>query len=104
MAGHSHWAGIKHKKGRQDKLRSKIFSKISKEITVAAKQGSKDPETFRHPDKTQIQRDSDPSRAKKRFSSEPPLPSVHLRDFSFDLGWSGNVPSDSFVPQNDFLG
>ena len=43
MAGHSHWAGIKHKKGRQDKLRSKIFSKISREITVAAKLGSKDP-------------------------------------------------------------
>ena len=43
MAGHSHWAGIKHKKGRQDKLRSKIFSKISREITVAAKIGSKDP-------------------------------------------------------------
>ena len=45
MAGHSHWAGIKHKKGRQDKLRSKIFSKISREITVAAKNGSKDPDT-----------------------------------------------------------
>ena len=45
MAGHSHWAGIKHKKGRQDKLRSKIFSKISREITVAAKLGSKDPDT-----------------------------------------------------------
>ena len=45
MAGHSHWAGIKHKKGRQDKLRSKIFSKISREITVAAKLGSKDPVT-----------------------------------------------------------
>ena len=45
MAGHSHWAGIKHKKGRQDKLRSKIFSKISREITVAAKLGSKDPES-----------------------------------------------------------
>ena len=45
MAGHSHWAGIKHKKGRQDKLRSKIFSKISREITVAAKVGSKDPGT-----------------------------------------------------------
>ncbi len=45
MAGHSHWAGIKHKKGRQDKLRSKIFSKISREITVAAKIGSKDPST-----------------------------------------------------------
>jgi len=44
MAGHSHWAGIKHKKGRVDKLRSKIFSKLSKEITVAAKLGSKDPE------------------------------------------------------------
>ena len=45
MAGHSHWAGIKHKKGRADKQRSKIFSKISKEITVAAKLGSKDPDT-----------------------------------------------------------
>ena len=42
MAGHSHWAGIKHKKGRADKLRSKIFSKLSKEITVAAKLGSKE--------------------------------------------------------------
>ena len=42
MAGHSHWAGMKHKKGRADKLRSKIFSKLSKEITVAAKLGSKD--------------------------------------------------------------
>ena len=45
MAGHSHWAGIKHKKGRQDKIRSKIFSKISREIMVAAKIGSKDPDT-----------------------------------------------------------
>ena len=43
MAGHSHWAGIKHKKGKADKLRSKIFSKLSKEITVAAKLGDKDP-------------------------------------------------------------
>ena len=42
MAGHSHWAGIKHRKGRADKLRSKVFSKLSKEITVAAKLGSKD--------------------------------------------------------------
>ena len=45
MAGHSHWAGIKHKKSRQDSLRSKIFSKISREITVAAKLGSKDPQS-----------------------------------------------------------
>ena len=44
MAGHSHWAGIKYKKGRADKQRSKIFSKISKEITVAAKLGDKDPD------------------------------------------------------------
>ena len=44
MAGHSHWAGIKYKKGKADKQRSKIFSKISKEITVAAKLGDKDPD------------------------------------------------------------
>jgi len=44
MAGHSHWAGIKHKKGKADKQRSKIFSKLSKEITVAAKLGEKDPD------------------------------------------------------------
>ncbi len=43
MAGHSHWAGIKHKKDRADKQRSKIFSKLSREITVAAKLGDKDP-------------------------------------------------------------
>ena len=43
MAGHSHWAGIKHKKGRADNIRSKIFSKLSREITVAAKLGDKDP-------------------------------------------------------------
>ena len=42
MAGHSHWAGIKHRKGRADEKRAKIFSKLSKEITVAAKLGSKD--------------------------------------------------------------
>ena len=44
MAGHSHWAGIKYKKGRADKERSKIFSKLSREITVAAKLGDKDPD------------------------------------------------------------
>ena len=44
MAGHSHWAGIKHKKGKADKHRSKIFSKLSKEITVAAKLGDKNPD------------------------------------------------------------
>ena len=44
MAGHSHWAGIKHKKGRADKERSKVFSKLSREITVAAKLGDKEPD------------------------------------------------------------
>ena len=44
MAGHSHWAGIKHKKGRADKLRSNLFSKLTREITVAAKLGDKDPD------------------------------------------------------------
>ena len=44
MAGHSHWAGIKHKKERADKFRSKMFSKLSREITVAAKLGDKDPD------------------------------------------------------------
>tara|TARA_B100001250_G_scaffold62945_1_gene49407 strand:+ start:2160 stop:2882 length:723 start_codon:yes stop_codon:yes gene_type:complete len=44
MAGHSHWAGIKHKKGKADKQRSKIFSKLSREITIAAKLGDKNPD------------------------------------------------------------
>ena len=44
MAGHSKWANIQHRKGRQDAVRSKLFSKLSKEITVAAKMGDPDPE------------------------------------------------------------
>ena len=44
MAGHSKWANIQHRKGRQDKLRAKVFSKLSKEITIAAKMGDPDPE------------------------------------------------------------
>jgi YebC/PmpR family DNA-binding regulatory protein len=43
MSGHSKWASIKHSKGKADKQRSKVFSKISKEISVAAKLGDKDP-------------------------------------------------------------
>lgn len=45
MAGHSKWANIKHRKGAQDAKRGKIFTKLIKEITVAAKIGSPDPET-----------------------------------------------------------
>ena len=44
MAGHSKWANIQHRKNRQDSVRSKLFSKLSKEITVAAKMGDPDPD------------------------------------------------------------
>ena len=44
MAGHSKWANIQHRKGRQDAARSKLFSKLSKEITVAARMGDPDPD------------------------------------------------------------
>ncbi len=44
MAGHSQFKNIMHRKGRQDKVRSKLFSKLSKEITVAAKSGGPDPD------------------------------------------------------------
>ena len=42
MAGHSKWANIQHRKGRQDEKRGKIFSRLAKEITVAAKMGGGD--------------------------------------------------------------
>jgi len=44
MAGHSKWANIQHRKGRQDKARSKLFSKLAKDITIAAKMGGPDPD------------------------------------------------------------
>ncbi|MCP5081574.1 MAG: YebC/PmpR family DNA-binding transcriptional regulator [Alphaproteobacteria bacterium] len=44
MAGHSQFKNIMHRKGRQDKVRAKLFSKLSKEITVAAKSGGPDPD------------------------------------------------------------
>jgi YebC/PmpR family DNA-binding regulatory protein len=44
MAGHSKWANIQHRKGKQDAVRAKLFSKLSKEITVAAKMGDPDPD------------------------------------------------------------
>ena len=43
MAGHSKWANIQHRKGRQDAARSKLFSKLSREVTVAAMIGDPDP-------------------------------------------------------------
>ena len=44
MAGHSQFKNIMYRKGAQDKKRSKIFSKLAKEITVAAKMGMPDPD------------------------------------------------------------
>jgi YebC/PmpR family DNA-binding regulatory protein len=44
MAGHSKWANIQHRKGKQEAIRSKMFSKLAKEITVAAKMGDPDPD------------------------------------------------------------
>ena len=44
MAGHSKWANIKHKKERQDAKKGKVFTKIIKELTVAAREGGADPE------------------------------------------------------------
>lgn len=44
MSGHSHWSSIKHQKGAADAKRGKIFSKVSRQIIIAAKEGDKDPE------------------------------------------------------------
>jgi YebC/PmpR family DNA-binding regulatory protein len=44
MAGHSKWANIQHRKGRQDAKRGKIFTRLIKEITVAARMGGGDPD------------------------------------------------------------
>jgi len=44
MAGHSKWANIKHKKGRQDAKRGKMFTRLGKEITISAREGGGDPE------------------------------------------------------------
>lgn len=45
MAGHSKWHNIRHRKERMDKIRGKLFSKLSKEIMIAAKEGGPNPET-----------------------------------------------------------
>ncbi|MDX1496529.1 MAG: YebC/PmpR family DNA-binding transcriptional regulator, partial [Salinisphaeraceae bacterium] len=45
MAGHSKWANIQHRKGAQDKKRAKIFTRLIREITVAARMGGGDPES-----------------------------------------------------------
>ena len=44
MAGHSHFKNMMHRKGRVDKMRSKLFTKLSREITVSAKLGAPEPD------------------------------------------------------------
>ncbi len=44
MSGHSKWANIKHKKGRQDAIRGKIFTRLAKEVTIAAREGGGNPD------------------------------------------------------------
>jgi YebC/PmpR family DNA-binding regulatory protein len=44
MSGHSKWANIKHRKGKQDAMRGKMFTRIAKEITIAAREGGGDPD------------------------------------------------------------
>ena len=75
MAGHSHWAGIKHKKGRADKERSKIFSKLSREITVAAKLGDKDP--LMNPRLDLLFKQQDPQTCRKITLREPLINQNH---------------------------
>lgn len=48
MSGHSHWSGIKHKKGANDAKRGKLFSKLAKHIIAAASHGGGDPEANLH--------------------------------------------------------
>jgi len=45
MSGHSHWAGIKHRKGINDAKRAKVFTKLARPITIAAKEGGANPDT-----------------------------------------------------------
>ena len=45
MSGHSHWAGIKHRKGVNDAKRAKVFTKLARPITIAAREGGGNPDT-----------------------------------------------------------
>ena len=93
MAGHSHWAGIKHKKGRQDNLRSKIFSKISREITVAAKLGSKDPHS-NHRLRAAIESAKDANMPKENISR-----AINKSEIDKNLNFE-NLRYEGFGPQN----
>ena len=77
MAGHSKWANIQHRKGRQDKLRSKLFSKLAKEITVAAKMGDPDPD--KNPRLRMAVKEAKSSSVPVEWSSIADSLTIHLR-------------------------
>ena len=52
MAGHSKWANIKHRKAAQDKKRAKVFTRVIKELTIAARDGGGARERRREPERT----------------------------------------------------
>ncbi len=95
MSGHSKWAGIKHKKAMVDAKRGKLFSKLNKEIMVAAKQGGGDPSTnsrLRHA--IQAAKDANMpneniERAIKRGTGE--LPGVQYEELRFEGYGPGGV-------------
>ena len=93
MAGHSHWAGIKHRKGRADKERSKTFSKLSREITVAAKLGDKDPDMNPRL-RTAIQAAKQANMPKENI-----LRAINRSDFSNDKNFE-NLRYEGFCPFN----
>ena len=93
MAGHSHWAGIKHKKGRADKERSKIFSKLSREITVAAKLGDKNP-TMNPRLRTAIQAAKQANMPKENISR-----AISKSEISGDKNYE-NLRYEGFGPSN----
>ena len=96
MAGHSHWAGIKYKKGRADKERSRIFSKLSREITVAAKLGDKNPDINPRL-RTAIQAAKQANMPKDNISR-----AINKSDISGDKNYE-NLRYEGFGPYNTAL-
>ncbi len=93
MAGHSHWAGIKHKKGKADKVRANLFSKLSREITVAAKLGDK------NPDMNARLRSAIQSARSSNMPKENIQRAIEKSDISTDSNYE-NIRYEGFGPKN----
>ena len=93
MAGHSHWAGIKHKKGKADKVRANLFSKLSREITVAAKLGDK------NPDMNARLRSAIKSARSSNMPKENIQRAIEKSDISTDSNYE-NIRYEGFGPKN----